>query len=64
MVITLLNVVRLFCGPWECNHGMLGAQFIFESSHAHVPMAHRTKYNVELCDGMGLEVFLIVCCTL
>ena len=47
----LLNNMRLFCEPEECNHGMLGPQAKFESPCAscdYILRTHTTNTNYVL----------------
>ena len=39
--MTILNVVHLYCGPWEYNHGIIGDQIKLE-----VKITTFTKQNI------------------
>jgi hypothetical protein len=41
--IPILNNVLPICGPWEYNHGMLGAQCDYKSSHGYIAMVQKRK---------------------
>ena len=46
-----------FCGLWEYNYGMLGAQYKSKSSHGYIPRAYITEaqHSIMLCTWMLVE---------